>query len=82
MFCFVQTNRGNGSLNHRLSKDISKINKVGSLVANRLLPRNAEHLLFVHENIANVKYEYWFEYHRNKRKMQRKICSLTAILNT
>jgi hypothetical protein len=32
IFCFVQTNRGNGSLNHRLSKDISKINKVGSLV--------------------------------------------------
>ena len=25
---------------------------------NRLLPQNAEHLLFVHENIANIKYEY------------------------
>ena len=45
---------------------------------NRLLPRNAEHHFFVHENIANVKYEYWFEYNRSKIKMPS---PLTAMPN-
>ena len=44
------------------SADVESLFSIASHILNkkrnRLLPRNAEHLLFVHENIANVKYEY------------------------
>ena len=44
------------------SADVERLFSIASHILNkkrnRLLPRNAEHLLFVHENIANVKYEY------------------------
>ena len=44
------------------SADVERLFSIASHIPNkkrnRLLPRNAEHLLFVHENIANVKYEY------------------------
>ena len=67
------------------SADVERLFSIASHILNkkrnRLLPRNAEHLLFVHENIANVKYEYWFEYHRSKIKIPRQICPLTAIPN-